>query len=680
MADARRALREVFGFPEFRPGQAETISAVLAGRDVLAVMPTGGGKSLCYQIPAILGAGGLTVVVSPLLALMKDQVDALQAAGVAAAAVNSSMSRDEQIQALESAASGGVRLLYVAPERFGDGQFMAAIRSIKVGLLAVDEAHCISQWGHDFRPGYRELGSMRDRIGSPPLIALTATADPRVREDIVERLALKDPTVHISGFDRPNLRYDTVRVRSQKEKAELIAERLKGAPDQSVIIYCATRRRVEGLTDFLQRRRIRAARYHAGMEHEDRQRIQNAFARDSLRVIVATNAFGMGIDKPDVRMVIHHDIPGGIEQYYQEAGRAGRDGDPAECILYFSPRDRSTQEFFIETSNPTPQRVLDVYRQISAAAGSRVFIPDLSPTSEERGPVNAAITALSDSGLVVRSGYQVRDVGGGAENEIDLTAIEEHRAHSFAKLDSVQAYAESMTCLRHRLLGYFGEEANQSCDGCGPCLSPAPPGPPPEEEGLFQDLRLVRRELAAEQGVPPYMIFPDSTLKEMARTRPTTRAALRAIPGVGMVKLERYGARFLGAVKDSDSDGGTPASPAPTGRVSRDGGNPGKAKGPLSSSASRTWELTAGGMPLEEISRVRGLQPTVVATHLAEAIEHGVIVDPTPWIDETSLARVKHAAGGPVGALAALRLKLPDLTIEQLTVARAWINRQKTTN
>ena len=677
---ARRVLRDVFGFSEFRAGQAETIAATLEGRDVLAVMPTGAGKSLCYQVPALVRSGGITVVVSPLLALMKDQVDALRSAGVEAAAVNSTISRDEQGRVLHEAASGRLRLLYVAPERFGDGAFMAAMRSVPVALLAVDEAHCISQWGHDFRPAYRELSSVRDRLGDPPLIALTATADPRVRADIVERLALRDPVVHVSGFDRPNLRFAVVRVRSQKEKADLIAARLKEHPGESAIIYCATRRRVEDLTDSLQRQRVRCARYHAGMEDADRKRIQEAFARDSLRVIIATNAFGMGIDKPDVRLVIHHDMPGGIEQYYQEAGRGGRDGDPAECILYYSPRDRGTQEFFIETSNPEPQRVLEVYRQIALANGGKVFVPDLVPVEDEQVPVNAAITALVESGLVVRRGYQVWDVAQGAEERIDLGSIEEHRRHSFAKLDAMQAYAESMTCLRRRLLGYFGEDAPAACGNCSPCLSPAVRTVPAEEDGLFQELRLIRRRLAEEGDVPPYVIFPDSTLRAMAQQRPGTRIEMLRIPGVGVTKMDRYGGEFLAAIRAAREAGGAAGSGGEASNRQPDADQrPARAaKAPnVSSTAARTWELSRTGMSLEGIAAQRGLTTGVIASHIAELIEAGAVTDPTPWVDEVTVGRLRAAVGGgPVGALGPIRQRLPDVSLERLTIARAWLNRK----
>ncbi|MGD9932906.1 MAG: ATP-dependent DNA helicase RecQ [Dehalococcoidia bacterium] len=395
---ARQTLADVFGYREFRPGQAEVIEAVLAGRDTLAVMPTGGGKSVCYQVPALTRESGLTVVVSPLLALMKDQVDTLKQAGVPAAAINSTVPREEQAEILRQAEEGSLRLLYVAPERFSDGGFMAGLRRCEVGLLAVDEAHCISQWGHDFRPSYRDLGSVRVRIGDPPIVALTATADPRVREDIVARLKLVQPVVHVAGFDRPNLRFDAVAVKTLKEKGEQIANRLRElGDDESAIIYCGTRKRVEEVTDMLQKQRIRCARYHAGMPDDDRRRIQEAFARDSLRVIVATNAFGMGIDKPDVRLVMHHDLPESLESYYQEAGRAGRDGGPAECVLLYSARDRQLREFFIDLSHPPAEKVVRVYRPLVNEGGTRVPVREMREKDDEPGN-NAAGQTRVESG------------------------------------------------------------------------------------------------------------------------------------------------------------------------------------------------------------------------------------------------------------------------------------------
>ncbi len=565
---ARQVLRDVFGYSEFRPGQPEVIASVLAGRDTLAVMPTGGGKSLCYQVPALLVGGGLTVVVSPLLALMKDQVDALRQAGVAAAAVNSTMTREQQAGVMREATAGTLRLLYVAPERFGDGQFMASLRQARVALLAIDEAHCISQWGHDFRPSYRDLGDVRPKLGGPPVVALTATADPMVREDVMGRLRLRKPIVHVAGFDRPNLRFDVVRVRNQKEKVGGIADKLRElGKGESAIVYCGTRKKVEETTDLLQRQGIKCARYHAGMEDEERRRIQDAFARDALRVIVATNAFGMGIDKPDVRLVLHHDLTDSLESYYQEAGRAGRDGEPADCVLYYSPRDRSLREFFIELSHPEPAMVVEVYRALVGADGRRVHVRELMQSDDEPG-VNAAVQALVDSGLAERRGQMCRALRLDGEDDIDLEELEAHRAHAYAKLDAMQGYAESKTCLRARILDYFGDRGHErSCGNCGPCEASARPVQETDgaDEALFQDLRAVRRRFAEEENLPPYIIFSDATLREMAACKPHTRAEMLNVNGVGRVKFERYGEAFLAVLKG--------------GRIREEGGGPSGASG-----------------------------------------------------------------------------------------------------
>ncbi len=680
LAPAREQLREVFGYSEFLPGQAEVVASVLAGRDTLAVLPTGGGKSVCYQLPALL-LDGLTLVVSPLLALMKDQVDALTRDGVAAAAINSTVPREEQADILRRVADGDLRLLYVAPERFSDGRFVAALRGVNVALLAIDEAHCISQWGHDFRPSYRDLGAARARLGDPPIVALTATADPRVREDIVERLGLHDPDIRIAGFDRPNLRFHAIRVRSQKEKLEQIAELLEALGDEaSAIVYCATRKRVESLVETLQRRRIRCARYHAGMPEDDRVRIQNAFARDSLRIIVATNAFGLGIDKPDVRLVVHHDLPESIESYYQEAGRAGRDGDPAECVLYYAPRDRGLREFFIELSHPPPATVLEVYRALVRRAGDREFIDDLVDREETPG-VNAAVQALVESGLAARRGRFAWALRPDGEDEIDLAGLEAHRAHATAKLDSMQSYAESATCLRARVLDYFGEtEGPRSCGNCGPCLAPTQRREVDNEAPLFLELRAVRRRRAEEEGVPPYVIFSDATLHDMVEQRPTTEAGLLQVRGVGRVKAERYGRAFLAVIASQE---GTPPPPAEAERTPapREPGHPlvtPRAGTNLPPTAQRTLELHHEGLTIDEIAVRRGFKAQTIAQHLARFVEQGQIEDVRPWVSDAELARIRLvAAGRPIAALRPLREALDGaLSYDQLTIARAYLNRE----
>jgi ATP-dependent DNA helicase RecQ len=672
LASARRILRDVFGYSEFRPGQAEVISAVLEGRDTLAVMPTGGGKSVCYQVPALLENEGITLVVSPLLALMKDQVDALHAMGVAAAAINSSVPVDDQRRTLADAAEGKLQLLYVAPERFGNGSFVAALRGIRVALLAIDEAHCISQWGHDFRPSYRELGGVRRQVGNPPIVALTATADPRVREDILLRLQLREPVVHVAGFDRPNLRFEVQRVSSLKEKSQAIADELRALKQESAIVYCGTRKRVEEVTDFLQRSGVKCARYHAGMEDPDRKRIQDAFARDTLRVIVATNAFGMGIDKPDVRMVIHHDMPDSLESYYQEAGRAGRDGEPARCILYYSPRDRSLREFFIEMAHPEATRVVEVYRALAAAGGERVHVRELMREDDEPG-INAAIQALAESGLAARRGWQVSAIRLDGEADIDTAGLDAHREHSFAKLDAMEDYARSRTCLRARILAYFGSAGHEpACGNCGPCTAGTlTPGEThaAAEDNLFQQLRAVRRDLANRDGVPPFVVFSDATLRDMARKRPRNQSEMLRVSGVGQVKFEKYGEPFL-AVTRSVAGGSAPAAgPSLYARAEA------RKSGVMGPTLRETLSLYKDGIrDINEMARARAMARSTIAGHLADLLLAGAIEHLDGLVPAAKVALIREATGDrPFKELGPVKERLGDqVTYEDLHLVRAY--------
>lgn len=676
-ADLRRAravLRDVFGFATFRPGQEAVIADVLAGRDTLVVMPTGGGKSICFQVPALALDTGLTLVVSPLLALMKDQVDALRAMGVAAAAVNSTQETAEQRSVLAACAEGRVRLLYVAPERFQSGSFMAALRAIPIARLAIDEAHCISQWGHDFRPSYRDLGAVRERLGSPPTVALTATADPLVRRDIIERLRLREPTVHVAGFDRPNLRFETLRVASLGEKAEAVAEELGSLRGASAIVYCATRKRTEELVAELQRRGIRCAAYHAGLPDSERRRIQEAFTRDTVRVIVATNAFGMGIDKPDVRLVIHHDLPDSLESYYQEAGRAGRDGEPARCLLLYSPRDRDLREYFIDLAHPAGERVLEIYRAVAGAGGRRVHVRDLMREEDEPG-FNAAVQALVESGLVAKQGWTLVATGSGGEERIDTAMLEAHREHSFRKLDAMEAYATSRTCLRARILAYFGEPPPASCGNCGPCLAgrgaSREPERPAAEEGLFQELRAARRALAEAEGVAPYVVFHDSVLREMARRRPRNRSEMLAVPGVGRAKFERYGEAFLAVTRAAaERERPRPASGAPRPAV-RDAAR-------FSPTVRETLSLYRDGLrDVNEMAKARSVAPATIVSHLAELIAGGAIPDLDGLVPREKVELVRRAAGGePIGALRPLKERVGEaVSYDELHLIRAWLGR-----
>jgi ATP-dependent DNA helicase RecQ len=406
LEDARRLLERLFGYPDFRKPQKPAIQAILDGRDTLVVLPTGGGKSLCYQVPALV-RGGLTVVISPLISLMKDQVDALERRGVAAAFINSTLGANAVADRLTRAQRGGLSLLYLAPERIEAGRTVERLREIGVALLAVDEAHCISEWGHDFRPSYRRIGRIRHELGNPQTVALTATATPAVRDDIVRQLLLRDAVVVVGGFDRTNLSYSVLPTRSQddKDKAAVAAIREHSG---AAIVYAPTRKAVERITHVLTRARVGAVAYHAGLDETHRRRAQDAFMGEGSRVIVATSAFGMGIDKPDVRLVVHHAMPGSLEAYYQEAGRAGRDGKDSVCILLHSYPDRFTHEHFIESAHAPRTAVERVWRTLRDQAdrdGFAALTPDALqarvPKSVNERHVAASVRVLAQQGCLV---------------------------------------------------------------------------------------------------------------------------------------------------------------------------------------------------------------------------------------------------------------------------------------
>ncbi len=403
LEDARAALREHFGYPAFRPGQEAAVESVLAGKDTLVVLPTGGGKSLCYQVPALM-LEKLTVVISPLISLMKDQVDALTARGLPATFVNSTLSSSQVSDRLARAMRGEVKLLYVAPERFDFGTTAERLRDAGVSLLAVDEAHCISEWGHDFRPSYLRISQVREKLGNPPTVALTATATPHVRTDIVAQLKLDAPTTIITGFDRTNLSYGVIPTPNDAAKDDALVHLLR-TTDGLAVVYASTRKAVERIAHLLDRAKIRAAAYHAGLDDDRRHEVQDAFMTEKVRAIVATNAFGMGIDKASVRLVIHYAMPGTLEAYYQEAGRAGRDGQPAHTYLLHAFPDRFTHEFFIKGAYPDQGLVEEVYGVLQRNADASGVV-DLAPQDiasrmkSKAGPrdVESALRILTQCG------------------------------------------------------------------------------------------------------------------------------------------------------------------------------------------------------------------------------------------------------------------------------------------
>jgi ATP-dependent DNA helicase RecQ len=409
ISGARRILQSAFGYNDFRPGQASAIESVLAGNDTLVVLPTGGGKSLCYQVPALM-LPGLTIVVSPLISLMKDQVDALESRGLPATFINSSLNSSQVSERLGRAQRGELKLLYLAPERFDYGNIAARLNQMGISLLAVDEAHCISQWGHDFRPSYLRVADVRQKLGAPPTIALTATATPQVRTDIAKQLALRDPKVVITGFDRTNLAYHVLPAKNDAEKDAQLVNTLR-THDGLAIIYASTRKSVDRLAGVLELKGIAAAAYHAGLDDRHRRDVQESFMSERLRAIVATNAFGMGIDKPNVRLVVHHSMPGSLEAYYQEAGRAGRDGLHSDVFLIHSFQDRFTHEFFINGSYPERAIVESVYSAIARRSVSGELpqlasaIGAIAKTSEKEA--ESGVRILIQAGVLVNEADSV---------------------------------------------------------------------------------------------------------------------------------------------------------------------------------------------------------------------------------------------------------------------------------
>jgi ATP-dependent DNA helicase RecQ len=479
---SQQALEKYFGFREFREPQGEVISAILNGEDVVVVMPTGGGKSLCYQLPAIL-LDGVTIVVSPLIALMKDQVDALLARGIPATLINSTISAAEQRERIRQMRSGEFKLVYIAPERFRSRSFVQALGQITIGFFAIDEAHCISQWGHDFRPDYFRLSSILKELGNPQTGAFTATATAEVRDDIRFRLGLENPRVFIAGFARPNLRFIVTEIQREADKYDRLREVIRRL--RTGIVYCATRKRVDEVTDYLQACNIKAVSYHGGYGESAREEAQNQFTQSRCDVVVATNAFGMGIDRADLRFVLHFEIPGSIEAYYQEAGRAGRDGEASECELLFNYADTRIQEFFIEGNNPGMDLIRRVYvlllRLMDENGEISLSIHDLAARLDEgtnEMAVHSALTILDRHGVIDRFDIPGKRARGTRilqrhlnpfQLPIDAAALREKERRDRLKLRAMIDYAYGRECRQKIILRYFGDAEFSYCGTCDRC-------------------------------------------------------------------------------------------------------------------------------------------------------------------------------------------------------------------
>ena len=587
-----QTLADVFGFPAFRPQQREIVTGLIAGRDAFVLMPTGGGKSLCYQVPA-LHRQGTAIVVSPLISLMKDQVDALHAAGVSAAYYNSSLDAAEARRTLARLHAGELDLLYVAPETLMSEAFLARLDGLELALFAIDEAHCVSQWGHDFRPEYVLLGGLRQRWPRVPLVALTATADRETREDIVRVLGLAAADRYLASFDRPNIRYT---VREKHQPLEQLSRFLAGHEGEAGIVYALSRRRVDELAEQLCARGLKAGAYHAGLGAVERGRVQDAFLRDELDVVVATVAFGMGIDKPNVRFVVHYDLPKNIEGYYQETGRAGRDGLPSEALLLFGAQDVVTARALVERSENPERRRVELHKlnamvalAESLACRRRVLLGYFGERlAEDCGNCDVCLEpperfdATEDARKALSCVYRL-DQGYGIKYVVDvLRGVPSERSAAaghdrlstwgIGRHHGAQEWSSLIRQLIHR--GYLEQDiARYSVLRLTPAARPllrgeetlelarprvkaparrkpaAKGGPGRQDQALFERLRALRKALADEQGVPPYIVFGDATLVEMAQRLPSTASALLEISGVGQKKLERYGAAFLDAIR-----------------------------------------------------------------------------------------------------------------------------------
>ncbi|VVB92183.1 putative ATP-dependent RNA helicase [uncultured archaeon] len=664
----KEVLRRYFGYSEFRQLQQDIILDVLNGNDVLVLMPTGGGKSLCYQYPSLL-LKGLTIVVSPLISLMKNQVDSLRSNGIAAEYINSSLKYEEIVKIKSSLLQNKVRLLYIAPERLTIPSFLSFLKGLKISLFAIDEAHCISEWGHDFRPEYRQLKIIGSSFPDVPIIALTATATTKVREDIINQLALKDCKKYVASFNRGNLVYH---VRPKQEAFRQIVEFLRTKPRESGIIYCYSKKSVDSLAENLKHAGFRALPYHAGLSASVRSTNQEKFIKDDVEILVATIAFGMGIDKPNIRFVIHHDLPKNLEAYYQETGRAGRDGLRSDCVLFYSYGDRQKIEYFINQMANEKERqiahnkLMDIinfcetnvcrrklllgyfgedYTEEKCSGCDNCLMPkdEMEATGEilailscieeldEKFGINYCIDVLtaSKSSRILDNGHtSLRSYGAGKNlpKKIWHGFIRELLRRSYLMLEG--EYPVLKLCQKSRdMLSGSGERVEKIFLVKPEVVEkPAIIEHASDDEGLFEALRTLRKTLADAENYPPYMVFNDASLKQMALRRPCTPEDFRKITGVGDKKLERYGAIFISEIRRFCE------RLNPTGQ-------------PLKKQSSEyvTLEMLNKDMDLDEITLKRNLSLNTVYGHIEKLILTGENINIEKFIKKEKIEVISCA-------------------------------------
>ncbi|UYZ63826.1 DNA helicase RecQ [Hymenobacter weizhouensis] len=698
---ARRVLKQYYGYDTFRPMQEDIIQNILGGQDTVVLMPTGGGKSICFQVPAVVREG-VCVVVSPLIALMKDQVEALKANGIQAAYINSSIGSSEQNNIAADCLNGYLKLLYVSPEKLLSEGFMTFLKRVKLSMFAIDEAHCISSWGHDFRPEYTQLRVLREQFPQVPIIALTATADRLTQRDIQQQLRLREPRVFLSSFDRPNL---NLIVRPGQDRINGILEFLERHQGEAGIIYCLSRKQCETLTQKIQAKGIKAGYYHAGLTPNQRGAVQEAFLKDDVQVIVATIAFGMGIDKSNVRWVIHYNLPKNIEGYYQEIGRAGRDGSPATAVLFYSFGDVMSLRDMLTKENPSLTQLnltkLERMQQFAEAASCRrkILLNYFGETlTQDCGncdicrnpPTTFDGTELAQKALsaVVRGREKLSinlliDVLRGMRNQAVLSAgLDQIKTYGAGRdlpyldwysyihqmlndgllyIAYEEGYALKITDLGRQVLQgqrpvsmkkfQPAEKAEKAPRGRKAQSAPAA-APATREAQLFEALRTLRKRIADEQGVPPYVIFTDSTLQEMAVERPVNRTAMLAISGVGMKKFETYGEAFIREVL---AHGGNPAAldededAAPLAGLDPD--DPGAPRAPrkrevnteAGGTIDTTYQLHRLGLSVEAIAERRALAVSTVQTHLTNCYAKGLDLRIEEFLKPEELAEIQTA-------------------------------------
>ncbi|MPQ33028.1 DNA helicase RecQ [Clostridium estertheticum] len=701
LREAQEKLKKYYGYDNFRKGQEDVIDSILNGKDTFAVMPTGAGKSVCYQIPALM-LEGVTLVISPLISLMKDQVDTLNSIGIAATYINSSLSINEVNERIDKVASGEFKLLYVAPERLESDFFCNMLNRLKISLLAVDEAHCVSQWGHDFRPSYAAISSLIDKLSQRPIIAaFTATATQDVRIDVIRLLKLREPDVYVTGFNRENLSFTVIR---GENKRDFVMQYIEDNKEKVGIIYTATRKETNNLYELLHKKGYNVGKYHAGLNDEERKQNQEKFLYDDINIIIATNAFGMGIDKSNVRYVIHYNLTKSMEAYYQEAGRSGRDGEPSECVLLFSAADVLLQKFFIEQSTVAPERKVNEYKKLQAMVDYshttrclRKFIleyfgeenvqdkcDNCSTCNDESELVDITIEAQKIFSCILRMKERygtslIADVLRGSKNKkvlelgfdklstygiikqytvkeirdlINVLTAEEYLSLADGQFPVVHLKERAVLVLKNK------EKVYQKVDKKKAKVV--------KDTGLFEILRSLRKEISEREKVPPYIVFADSALREMSEYFPVNEKEMLNIKGVGESKLNKYGEEFIQVIKKymnennieikteilyNEEDGGKTES-----AIERDPKNEDKVP-----SYIITYNMYKDGKSIEEIISERKLKSLTVQEHIFKCAAEGFDVNLDDFIPKNQEALILEVIA-KIGAakLRPIKEELPE--------------------